>query len=768
MIDFISIEKGNIFPKRSVSSFILYDYFKESKSCYTFKKNETKVTDFSLCLFSLRVFIKQKLEEKISFYYLNNLKLDSHLTSRVTDKFQQHILAEFCDATLSFEEELYCKEILNDTETIKNKKKFILEVSNSQEWTEYFFEKYPVLYFIISRFIEKNITYVANIISSIDTDFIEICNKLLMPEGNIIIHDIEVLKGDLHFDNLSVSIISLKNNTNNIEKIIYKPRNLYNEEWVSNIIKQTDINFIKVPDNLNKGKYGYLAYIEEDPNEKINYSLNDFYYKMGVLTGFLHQLGIEDIISDNLIYKTGNFYLIDLESILIPYFNIKENTIKKGKLESSILRTGVLPSFFEKDSYSFSPLYPQSKGIKISEKIKDLLSKENLLFLRDSTKNFHFPQKYINSIKEHNIYQYSLDFQKGFIFYNSKYPVKITSLIEKNISNKIKSRILLRNTQAYFNLLKKSKRPFYLTSNQVYIKLIQDSIYKSKGNDLIKRDELSQLLINDIPYFSISITLNKIYNYKNYEIENELDLYSHNYSYKNLKNNFKYNLYILQSIFLFSRASDYSNNYFLSKLHNLYLRNDSSEIVDLFVKNLTERVNNNEIDLFIDIKKLEFNRLRYHIQERNMSLFSGYSGDYFFLLNYLRNQKVINFQLLDLISEMIDAQIKNYMEKTKKETLKFSAYLFPCSVLINYLILRSLDSKNRDEEFEHLILSDFNSSLKEDNEFPVFLNSKSSFLLFLINNFELISNNDLILSIIGSVMKERSVKVGLLLFQKVD
>lgn len=138
-------------------------------------------------------------------------------------------------------------------------------------------------------------------------------------------------------------------------KLIYKPKNLELEvawsellEWINE--KGLTPN-LKPVDVLQKGSYGWVGFVAQAPCLSES-EVADYYMRIGSLIGLIYLLNGNDFHLENMIASGSHPMLIDLESVMHHEIKVPANQwmvgallIANDRIESSVLRTGLLPSW---------------------------------------------------------------------------------------------------------------------------------------------------------------------------------------------------------------------------------------------------------------------------------------------------------------------------------------------------------------------------------------------------------------------------------------
>jgi type 2 lantibiotic biosynthesis protein LanM len=182
-----------------------------------------------------------------------------------------------------------------------------------------------------------------------------------IPKGARLKH-IQQGLSDFHNGGRQVSILTfaekLASDAFGSYQLVYKPRNMgldaAFQDAVSDINSHSGLPPLKTLAVLNKGRYGYMEYVEHKTCAG-NSELSRFYYNAGRITALLYLLCCTDCHHENFIAHGEHLILIDAETLFEPDLLDEETTANSGPREAprwtplqkqyqrSVLRTGLLP-----------------------------------------------------------------------------------------------------------------------------------------------------------------------------------------------------------------------------------------------------------------------------------------------------------------------------------------------------------------------------------------------------------------------------------------
>lgn len=277
---------------------------------------------------------------------------------------------------------------------------------------------------------------------------------------------------------------------NNTQKLVYKPRDLVNDEiWNSLLVFcriKLHVNFSTETTLLNKVAYGWTSYHEALPCQSYS-ELQSYYQNLGSLCSLLTLLGSRDIVKSNLMAIKEFPTLLDLEMIVYPSLIYNDDS-------GSILdvdKIGFIPK--TKKSLNFSS---NRSIIAIAPDINDnYISHIPLLHNRLETIESHLPifldsyerfLKLILSKKSEFLSSnafHLLNAAEEHIIFRSTFTY---SLIRSYVSNQLKTQCTITDIQNW--LLKKIPLNIKMTNNE--------------ENCLVEH-EISILLSGDFPKFKM-------------------------------------------------------------------------------------------------------------------------------------------------------------------------------------------------------------------------------------------------------------------------
>lgn len=373
---------------------------------------------------------------------------------------------------------------------------YIYDISNTEDWIYYIFEKYPLIDNLFYIFTKNTISYIDSILCDYVNDKEHIHGNLI--KTNSAISDIELFLGDSHGKGKFVSKMTFEDG----QALMYKPRSSQNERVFKNLIESLEMSgidiYVRIPKSLEISGHSWCEYVSaNDVTEEFD---SGFYYdNMGKLLCVLYAIGASDIIPDNMMCIDGIPTLIDLECILKKNITNKKLSLFANYYDHSIINVGILPV------WRYSSMNERN-------------AMSSILFR--SIENDHLPKR-----KDY-FYEISLQTKrsllKGFSECYSKLEELDLSYYDKCFEN-CNQRLIIHDTSLYSFLQRELLLPDYLHGSKDIKSLINKSIpaafseYSSSFIDSI----LDQLLNYDIPSFYVDSNNNIIDGYGRFIVSME-------------------------------------------------------------------------------------------------------------------------------------------------------------------------------------------------------------------------------------------------------
>ena len=304
----------------------------------------------------------------------------------------------------------------------------------------------------------------------------EICSTLLDGKTFTRIEEMELSAGDTHNHGRAVVIFRT-----DAGKLVYKPHDMRGDVFIYNMVNKYFSDFVKIPKCIAFGdKFGVCEFVEKQHPEGEE-SARIFYHHLGGTAAFMKMLGSTDMHVENVTCSREMPCILDLETIVSPEI---EN-LDYQKLH---------PELWEMKSRSpyLSCLLPSSpKGTEYS-------------ILMNTTKDGCSP---VVNGKFVSVMKYFPQFQAGYheVYQRIMFSREELSKLIKEFSSQIPVRLLIRNTQYYFDTMIKLYHHNALSSDEkcqktkeTLSKILHHNI-RTEFQQAVE-SEINQLERGDIPY----------------------------------------------------------------------------------------------------------------------------------------------------------------------------------------------------------------------------------------------------------------------------
>lgn len=431
-----------------------------------------------------------------------NFKYENKLLGNILTLIEQTVKSKFLPV-IELE-----RKTAHAAELVESDDDFILGLSRSEEWKEYFFESYPELYPYLNLEYEKIRLLLQDILTRFDNDRAE-----LAIDGSLV--NIEIGEGDFHNGKCTCCLIFEDG-----FRLFYKPRTLEGDQrTIDFFLEQQSILNIDVfypVENRTFDDYGWSFSV--DLSEcKTEEEVKNYYKGLGVLTAFSHALKIEDLIYDNVLCASGKVALIDLECIVSTSFILDKTPFFLAKTtagiiyRNSVFKSGLIP----RHTYGGKSNDGESDGALSFIPDRSISEKTFKTISDDGEELFIAPERHIPILNGRH--QEPIDFldffREGFeLGYNHVVENKevFSQFLESLVG--IETRIIWRPTKVYSTLLNESFHMDYLSKEGERSKLFELMHNGAVGGipDEVIQSEIKQLTDNDIPAFRKVVGTNDI------------------------------------------------------------------------------------------------------------------------------------------------------------------------------------------------------------------------------------------------------------------
>lgn len=376
-------------------------------------------------------------------------------------------------------------------------------------------EKYPESVRILNVKQQYIVSLVKNSLQRFVQDRDELISCGFPVDGGLL--DLVISTGDAHRGGQKVCFIET-----DAGKIVYKPRSMKIDSVVSQIAdivnhELSDWDFIKIPNVMDLGYYGWQEFIEYKPAKTLK-ELSAYYQSLGSLTAFFAALGGQDLHYENVVTASRKVIPLDLEAALGSLYSFNEidsfmglTKSVKNVMRSAGANTLILPSVgrgkrFDIDLSPITDGFPQESGIMRSLNIKTKndniqISMENSKIIKQN------PYEGFLGGDDTHPRRYIKEFTQGFqeMSHIIEYCADKLYDLFKNVSH-IPNRCIIRPTATYAAFLDASYHPKYLASQKTRDELFARLGYPPGAPDSIGdqalESERKALLNGDIPYFT--------------------------------------------------------------------------------------------------------------------------------------------------------------------------------------------------------------------------------------------------------------------------
>lgn len=432
--------------------------------------------------------------------------------------------------------ELYISKVTNELQGTTPEERYSYFNQNILGNSERFLElmdTYPVLFRILTEEVYRTVNYIQEIIFNYLSDYHEI--KDIVGSDFLQLENIESGVGDSHQNGKAVAILRFSSN----ERIVYKPRSLAVDKNFSEMIKWINnkgaLHQFHTPKTLNKETHGWVEFVQNSECSSID-ELQRYHYRLGGYLALSYVLSSTDFHLENLIAVGEHPMLIDLETLFSNDLDNYEETFPfpalVNEFKRSVFGTLMLPISFPREALldiDVSALGGEegkkSKKVKVWQLINRNTDEMKLVQKPYASSGSH--NKPIYQGKKIDATDFTKNISEGFrsmyeLFLVNKEELKTDNgPIYAFFNNEI--RHVFRATHVYGKFLEASLHPDYLQEIPSREKLFDYSWNMTsliKDYKYIVPSEISDLMKNDIPYFTLSCGGTSLYNSEGKETPN--------------------------------------------------------------------------------------------------------------------------------------------------------------------------------------------------------------------------------------------------------
>lgn len=393
---------------------------------------------------------------------------------------------------------------------------YIKDLCTNQNRLESFLVEFPVSTRIISTRMLYIVDFFTESFERLNQHFDDLVKSGFVKRSSSL-SKIIFSNSDSHQQGRTVLIFQFEGN----QRFVYKPRSLEAEktfnnlvEWINGSTKNHRIDFMTMR-VLDFGSYGYEEYIEYK-NCKNESELANYYFRFGNLVSLIYFLRGGDFHLENLIANGSYPALIDMETLVQNVVDLdfrKSATVEiKKELElESVLGSALLPLIVFDN-------FDNGVGVNVSALNGggDKLPFKVLMPKNINTDEFRFEYsdhytEYSNNIpkingKHADFSNYISEILDGFeVMSQFIFDNKSVFCDKLKDFNGIQTRVILKGTNSYGQLLEYSTHPNYAKNMLEREKLLENIwAYPYKDKRAIQ-SEFADLLLDDIPIFLVKL-----------------------------------------------------------------------------------------------------------------------------------------------------------------------------------------------------------------------------------------------------------------------
>ena len=399
-------------------------------------------------------------------------------------------------------------------------------------------ELYPVLARLLVTIIDQGVAFGLELLGHLCTDWQEIRTDLMQGQNLGMLVEIQIGAGDAHRQGRSVAILTFQSGF----RLIYKPKSLLIDThfqtlliWLNEFVKDLPFRAVRV---LDRGTYGWSEYVQVHGCTEER-EVTRFYERLGGYLALMYALGGVDLHFENLLACGEHPMFIDLETLFQPALprqsNREETATPKAFafLQDSVLRLGLLPQqiwMTEKgDSIDVSGLggkggqatptpVPMLDGIGTDQ--MHMVRRHGIIQDRQNQPKLNDTAIDIKDYLNHVIH----GFTRIYRLLTAQREALLTQILPLFAHDEI--RIVLRPTNIYARLLQESLHPTLLHNALDRDRLLDRLWIQIPGKPFLSKvikAEIDDLLENNIPFFTTSVTDCSLTTSRGMEIVNFFD-----------------------------------------------------------------------------------------------------------------------------------------------------------------------------------------------------------------------------------------------------
>lgn len=725
------------------------------------KDRESEASSYYFSLIKVKVFFPEfycKILEYSNGQLKGNLQSFSDcFIDTIYDDFTVHLVLQLqtiCVRTLILKMHLYKQEgKLKGGSPEEEYTFFCNRYLGHKEFYIELFDEYPVLYRCIQeRHIQLEKFYI-EVIEHFRQDKMQIQKSLTQYKSINKITGINGNFSDLHNDGKQVLRVEI----DYTEEVLYKPHSMENEkffyellEWLSNKIgvKQYGYSFI------SKSSYSWSAILKYETCKKKE-QINTYYQRIGVQLFLVYLLGTKDLHYENIIAVGEYPVLIDLEVLISATKKVDQKTATQevcDQLLSSVLYTGMLPFYYwNKDGNGVD-------GSAINGTGGQQYPFRMPVIVNGKTSKMKIEYQYLKSKYSQNKARYNDRFEESYIYkkeiiegFTKAYEQALTDKLE--IRNwlrklrKLRSRVLISDTQRYSMLLSSSYHPSLLrdgADREIFLNSIRN--VETSQDRKILEVEIKSLLKGDIPFFYCILNQNKIYSRRNvildnYYVQNPAEEVIVKLDKLNISDMEKQTEYISTALDLSSNNEErYQNGgYHVSQKLSEDGQVDDNEkyILDDLIERLLRDViwNSNRTEISWPTIQISFStNVSWSMRAMNYYLYDGLAGMLLLFHKLRRKNKNIRFDqiYLTLKKMLFSYTMQGIRSLENLWTRKTGAYDGESSIAYVYLLLYKQDYEEEYLQHAEKHMAIVRKLIHEDTHYDLLSGNAGAAYIFII------------------------------------
>lgn len=367
---------------------------------------------------------------------------------------------------------------------------------------------YPELDRVLLKMADNYIDFTVDFLVGLAADRSGLCSIASVGDQHSVVECV-VSEGETHKSSRAVVIVTFSN----FEKVVYKPRDLYVESAMSDVLAymcaraSSPYSDWIIPKYLLRGRHGWAQYTgQKDAERGVDISL--FYLRMVFLLGFCTSITATDITSDNVIAHGAHPVPVDLETVFYSVLT-QANIPKEVRWNAS--QTSILPNWTWKgadgigvDLSAIGGLEEQYVSINFYQHIQE--DSEDR-FGVDGVKVFPSANVLYFEGKPCSPWLYENEIREGFKRYFEMARVHVDYLLSKiDELRGVCARYVPRSTATYHYAVQCSLHPVLMSSSESrrsFLKKILSSDTPPATGFL--ESEVSACMELDIPYAQMTL-----------------------------------------------------------------------------------------------------------------------------------------------------------------------------------------------------------------------------------------------------------------------